>query len=35
MCWTDEGVVPQNRLNKDLLSLAMMPINGIIGINYK
>ncbi len=32
MCWTD---VPQNRLNKDLLSLMMMPINGIIGINYK
>ena len=24
-----------NRLNKDLLSLTMMPINGIIGINYK
>lgn len=35
MCRTDEGVVPQNRLNKDLLSLTMMPINGVIGIIWR
>ncbi|MCJ8214007.1 MULTISPECIES: hypothetical protein [Aeromonas] len=33
MRWIGEGIVPQNRLNKALLSLTMMPINGVIGIS--